>query len=109
MHPLRVGQDLLVGENSAMAPTVLNQFIKVQGNYPVRDFRALGWVDPAQKLWWRDLALYVLEYFEEEQMKIGLHKAVRATCHGIKISISNFFAIFELYCPVMGTFFTPVG
>ena len=92
-----------------MAQTFLNQFIKVQGNYPMRDFRAPGWVHPSQKPWWRDLALYVLEHFEVELMRIRLHEAVRATCHGIKISVPNFFAIFELYCPDLGTFFTPVG
>jgi len=42
-------------------------------------------------------------------MKIGIHEAVRATCNGIEISVPNFFAIFELYCPASGTFFTPVG
>ena len=48
MHPGKVGQDLPVGENSAMAQTFLNQFIKVKGNYPARDFKALSWVHPAQ-------------------------------------------------------------
>jgi len=42
-------------------------------------------------------------------MKLRLHEAVKATCHGIEISVPNFFAIFELYCPASGTFFTPVG
>ena len=27
----------------------------------------------------------------------------------MEISVPNFFAIFELYCPAMGTFFTLVG
>jgi len=91
-----------------MAQTFLNQFIKVKDNYPARDFRDPSWVDLAQKPRWRDLALYVLE-FEAEVKKIGLHEVVRATCHGMEISVPNFFAIFELYCPTMGTFFTPVG
>ena len=42
-------------------------------------------------------------------MWIGLHEAVRATCYGIEISVPNIFAIFWLYCPASGTFFTPVG
>jgi len=25
------------------------------------------------------------------------------------MSVANFYAIFELYCPVTGTFFTPLG
>jgi len=33
LHPARIGQDIHVGENSAMAQTFLNQFIKIQGNY----------------------------------------------------------------------------
>ena len=105
----RERQDLPAGENPAMVQTFLNQFIRVQGNYPVRDFRAPGWVHPTLKLWWRDLTLYVLKYFGEELMKIGLHEAVRATCYGIEINVPNFFAIFELYCPTTGIFFTPVG
>ena len=55
------------------------------------------------------MALYVLEHFEAELKKIGLHEAVRATCHRMKISVPNFFAIFELYCPATGTFFTAIG
>ena len=98
MHHGRIGQDLIVEENPVMTQTFLNQFIKVQGNYPARDFRALGWIHLAQKLWWRDLALYVLEYLQAELMRIGLHEAVRDTCHGIEISVPNFFTIFELYC-----------
>ena len=42
-------------------------------------------------------------------MKIRLHEAVRATCYGIEINVSNFFAIFELPYLARGTFFTPVG
>jgi len=34
--------------------------------------------------------------------------AVRATYYGIQMSVANFYAIFELYCPTTGTFFTPV-
>jgi len=41
-------------------------------------------------------------------MRLGLHETIRATCHGIEISVPNFYAIFELYCPALGTFFTPV-
>ena len=104
MHSGGIEQELFVGENPAMAQTLLNQFIKVQANYPARDFRAPGWVHPTQKPWWRDLALYVLEYFKAELMKIGLHETVRATCHGIEITVPNFFTIFELYCPASRTF-----
>ena len=57
-----------------MAQTFLNQFIKVKGNYPVRDFRAPDWVHLAQKPWWRDLALYVLEHFEAELKRLDSMK-----------------------------------
>ena len=50
-----------------------------------------------------------MEYFEAKLMRIRLHEVVKATCHGIEISVPNFFAIFELYCLPSGTFFTPVG
>jgi len=53
--------------------------------------------------------LYVLKQFDADLKKLGLHKAVRATCHGIEISVLNFFVIFKLYCPASGSFFTPVG
>ena len=46
MHPGKIGQDLLVGENLAMAQTFLNQFIKVHNNYSARDFKAPGWALP---------------------------------------------------------------
>ena len=91
-----------------MAHTFLNQLIKIQGNYLARDFRAPGWVYPAQKPWWRDLMLYVLKYFDADLRKLGLHEAVKVTSHGIEISVTNFFAIFKLYCPASRTFFTLV-
>jgi len=56
-----------------------------------------------------DLALYVLKYFDADLLRLGLHEAVRATSHGIEISVPNFFAIFELYCPASETFFTPIN
>ena len=59
--------------------------------------------------WWRDLTLYVLAHFEKDLERLGLYEAVRATCYGIQMSVANFYAIFELYCPAIGTFFTPVG
>jgi len=92
-----------------MAQTFVNQFVRVHGNYPVTDFRALDWVQPAQKLWWRDLTLYVLEYFDADLKKLGLRESVRATCYRIMINVPNFFAIFELYCLASGTFFNHVS
>ena len=55
------------------------------------------------------MTLYFLAHFEEDLRRLGLYEAVRATCYGIQISVANFYAIFELYCPATGTFFTPVG
>ena len=43
------------------------------------------------------MALFVLEHFEAELMRIGLHEAVKAACYEIEISVPNFFIIFELY------------
>ena len=53
--------------------------------------------------------MYVLEAFETDLKRLGLHEAVRATCFGINISIPTFYAILEMYCPASGMFFTPVG
>ena len=61
-----VRQDILVKENLAMAQTFINYFIKAHDNYLVTDFRTLGWVYPAQKPWWRDLTLYILEHFDKD-------------------------------------------
>jgi len=55
------------------------------------------------------LTLYVLTHFEEDFERLGLRETVRATCYGIQMSVANFYAIFELYCPATGTFFTPIG
>ena len=51
--------------------------------------------------------MYVLDFFEDDLKELGLHKADKATCFGIKNK--NFFVILELYCPAAGTFFMPVG
>jgi len=91
-----------------MAQTFGNQFFRVHGNYPATDFRTPGWIHPP-KTWWRDLTLYDLAHFEENLERLGLYETVRATCYGIQMSVANFYAIFELYCPAIGTFFTPVG
>ena len=55
------------------------------------------------------MTLYVLAHFEEDLERLGLYEAVRATCFGIQMSAANFYDIFALYCPAIGTFFTPVG
>ena len=91
-----------------MAQTFGNQFLKVSDNYPTTYFRSPGWIHPP-KAWWKNLILYVLTHFREDLERLGLHEAIRATCYDIQMSIANFYAIFELYCPATGTFFTPVG
>ena len=55
------------------------------------------------------MTLYVLAYFEEDLERLRLREAVRATCYSIQMSVANLYAIFKLYCPAKGTFFTPVG
>ena len=77
-----------------MAQTFGNQFFKVRGNYPATDFRTPGWIHPL-KAWWRDLTLYVLAHFEEDLERLGLYEAVRATCYDIRMSVANFYAIFD--------------
>jgi len=95
------------GKNLDMAQTFENQFFRVNGNYPVTDFMTPGWIHPP-KAWCRDLSLYVLAHFEKDLERLGLREAVRATYYGIQMGAANFYAIFELYCPATGTFFTPV-
>ena len=50
--------------------------------------------------------MYVLEQHDDELKWLGLYKAVWVTCYGIEVSIPNFYSLFELYCPSIGTFFT---
>jgi len=42
-------------------------------------------------------------------MRLGLYEAIRATCFEISISIPTFYTILEMYYPVSGTFFAPIG
>ena len=107
LYPGNVFQDIPVEENPAIAQTFGNKFFRVKGNYPVTDFRTLGWIHPP-KAGWRDLTLYVLAHFEEDLARLGLYEAVRATCYGIQMSVANFYAIFELYCPAIRTFSSPL-
>ena len=53
--------------------------------------------------------MYALEVFDADLKRLGLHEAVSATCFGINISVPTFYAILEMYCLALGTFFTPVG
>jgi len=107
LHPGNVSHDVPVGENPAQVPT-LNQFVKAEGHYPATDFRTPGWVSAFKQQWWSSLTLYVLEALKNDLKWLGLYEAVRATCFGISINMLTFYAIFEMYCPVSGTFFTPV-
>jgi len=52
--------------------------------------------------------MYVMDVFEADLKRLGLHEAVRATCFGINISVPSFYAILEMYCLASSTFFTPV-
>ena len=105
LHSGNALQDILVGENPDMAKTFSNQFLKVHDNYPATDFRAPGWIHPP-KGWWKNLTQYILVYFREDLERLRLHEAARATCYDIHVSIANFYAILELYCPSTRTFFT---
>ena len=55
------------------------------------------------------MTLYVLAHFGEDLERLGLREVVRATCYDIQMSVANFYVIFELHCPAIGTFFTPIG
>jgi len=50
------------------------------------------------------LTLYVLADFKKDLERLGLREAVKATCYDIQMSVVNFYAIFELYCPATGIF-----
>jgi len=52
---------------------------------------------------------FVLDQFSNELKRLRLYEAIRATCYGMEVSMPNFYAILELYCPFIGTFFALVG
>jgi len=109
LHPGHVNREVPMGENPAEVLTFLNRFVKAGGNYPAANFQTPGLVSSSKQAWWSSLTMYVLEAFETDLKRLGLHEAVRATCFGINISIPTFYAILEMYCPASGMFFTPVG
>ena len=51
--------------------------------------------------------MYVLDMFDADLKRLGLHEVVRAMCFGINISIPNFYTILEMYYSASGTFLTP--
>ena len=73
------------------------------------DFRTPVWVHSTKKQWWSQLTNYILDQFSGELERLGLYEAVRGTCHGIEVSVPNFYIILELYSPSTRTFFTSVG
>jgi len=94
-----IGREVHVGENPAKVPTFLNQFVKLGGNYPATNLRMPGWMCSFKQQWWSDLIMYVLDVFNADLKRLGLHEAVRAACFRINISVPNFFyAILEMYC-----------
>jgi len=97
------------GENLAMSRTFLNQFVKADGNYLMTDFRTPCWVHSTKKQWWSQLTTYILDHFSGKLKRLGFYEVVGATCHGIQVSLPNFYAIIYLYCPSTGIFFIPVG
>ena len=109
LHLGNIGHEAHVGENPTKVPTFLNQFVKAGGNYPATKFLTLGWVCSFKWHRWSSLTMYVLDVFETDLKRLGLHEAVRATCFGINISVPNFYAVLEMYCPASGTFFIPVS
>jgi len=53
--------------------------------------------------------MYMLEVFDADLKQLGLNEAIMDTCFGINISVLTFYAIMEMYCLALGTFFTPIG
>jgi len=54
------------------------------------------------------LTNYILDQFSDELKRLGLYKAVRATCYEIEVNVLTFYAILKLYYSSTRTFFTPV-
>jgi len=102
LHLGNVSRDVPVGKNPTKVST-LNQFMNAGGNYPATDFWRLGWVSVRlQTTVVEQPYMYVLEVFADDLMRLGLYEAIKATCFGNNISIPTFYAILEMYYPVLG-------
>ena len=59
LYPGLVRAKYPTGETPQLATTLINQFLKMRGDFPT-DFRPLGWVHSTDKSWWgRMLALFL--------------------------------------------------
>ena len=98
-----------VGESPESNRTFLHQFRAAGGNYPISDFRALGWVHFQDHGWWHRLVGYVIDNLGDVLRQARLSVAVRAVQYGVPQSAHHFFAMLEMYNPTTITFFTPSG
>ena len=87
----------------------INQFMDMKGDFPIGEFRALGWVHSSDKYWCSKLVGFILEDLRDELLQTGLYIAIRAVQYGILHSSHHFFAMLERYNLETCTFFTPVG
>ena len=46
---------------------------------------------------------------EADFKRLGLHEAIKVTCFGMNINVPTIYAVLEMYYPVPGMVFTPVG
>ena len=69
------------GETPHLIATLINQFLKVRGDFPV-DFRPLGWVHSTDKSWWGRMVGFVLVELGALLQQVGLYHLVRVVQYG---------------------------
>ena len=66
------------GETPHQASMFINQFMNVKGDFPLGEFRALGWVHSSDKYWWSKMVGFILEDLKDELLQTGLYTMIRA-------------------------------
>jgi len=84
------------GETPHQASMFINQFMDVKGDFPLGEFRALGWVHSSDKYWWSKMVGFVLEDLTDELLQTGLYIVVRAVQYGIPLRANPSFPCWSI-------------
>ena len=94
LYPGLIRAEYPTGEAPQLATTFINQFLKVNGDFPT-DFCPLGWVHFTDKSWWGRMVGFVLIKLGGLLKQVVLYHAVRAVQYGL-LQSSHFYGVLEL-------------
>jgi len=72
-----------IGETPQLGATLINQFMKVRGDFPI-DFRPVGWVHSTNKFWWGRMVGFVLVELGTLLQQVELYHSVRSVQYGLR-------------------------